>query len=766
MLSGFGLLGWIGLLKWDDRLGFDELPELRLDGNAVMALCGILYSFEGICIILPVESSMSRPTLEFRSAFGFSMMVVTILMCGMAGLGVLVFGEVTNGSITAFLLEKYGDEESDLGISSKIVLCNLLVSLSIVFTYPLMLYPAVELIAPSIFDCGQKRRGNHRTNPSTCCYRGENIGEDEDSLGFATTGANRLEGFEPMGGIPEDGEPSIQTLPSLQDHDETEATASLQMQNNTDAETIRSGEATDGGGLSESASLLSRLSSISYQQSIVESTDSDDDEGDKKGVPSPQKKMKSRGDDFAFDWILPGDSVMLRGGLVLATFLVAILVPNVQSLVSLVGAVTGSSTALLIPPILKLAYIRHIEAKEDRLFGSSLMGDWEGGPSIAAKQMLFGHSLNHSHRQKKRRWSKYLSDRLLSWFLLILGLAFALIGSYFSVQDILQSYMSESEMDNLYLAMDNLELVSHSSIDKLELVANSTLYNLESFNYTMDNLESVAHSSMENFKSGANSTMDNLKSAAHSTMDSVKSGANSTMYNLKSGTHSTMDKLESAAHSTVDSVKSGANSTMYNLKSGTHSTMDKLESAAHSTVDSVKSAANSSLYGVKSGVHSAMASVKSAANSTVDKLESAAYSTVDSMKSGAHNFELGVHSSMENLNSGANSTIYDLKSGAHSTMDKLESGAHSAMDSVKSGAHSTVDSVKSGAHNFESGAHSTMENLKSGFHSTMDKLESGAHSTIDSMKSGAHYIMDSIRSIAHSIAMTFRSWVGSAEPTD
>jgi proton-coupled amino acid transporter len=64
------------------------------------------------------------------------------------------------------------------------------------------------------------------------------------------------------------------------------------------------------------------------------------------------------------EYVLPGDSPILRAGLVLATYLVAILVPNVQSLVALVGAVTGSSTALLIPPILELAYIRHMEAKE------------------------------------------------------------------------------------------------------------------------------------------------------------------------------------------------------------------------------------------------------------------------------------------------------------------------------------------------------------------------------------------------------------------
>ena len=58
---------------------------------------------------------------------------------------------------------------------------------------------------------------------------------------------------------------------------------------------------------------------------------------------------------------MPGDSPLLRASLVLLTYLVAVVVPNVQSLISLAGALAGSSTALLIPPALELAYLRHLE---------------------------------------------------------------------------------------------------------------------------------------------------------------------------------------------------------------------------------------------------------------------------------------------------------------------------------------------------------------------------------------------------------------------
>jgi amino acid permease len=501
MLSGFSILGWIGVSKWDDRPGVfndEQLPALKLDGNAPMALCGILYSFEGICIILPVESSMRHPTLEFRSAFGCSMVVVTIVMCGMAGCSVLVFGEVTNGSITAFLLDEYGDD--DPAIASKTVLSNLLITLSIIVSYPLMLYPAVELIAPVLFDWTEttrRRRAQERARKNmeipggSIRYKDNNEdnddgdGDDEDSLGFDEDS----DGFERMAGIPEHMVASMRSLPSLHEYDanggnhnetppnpdlsgntvEADASSSSQQQkpkdsnasSSIDTETIKTGEAMDGGGgmSSESVSLLSRLSSnMSYQRSIVESSVGSDEQDDDDGMPTSsslprQRKHRREGDNSttAFEWVLPGDSPILRAGLVLATYLVAILVPNVQSLVSLVGAVTGSSTALLIPPILQLAYIRHMEAKEatGRL-GSLLMGDWEGGPSIASKRMLFGNSPKIYHRyssggssprHKKRRPNKdHLWDRILSWCLLILGSMFALIGSYFSVRDILQSY--------------------------------------------------------------------------------------------------------------------------------------------------------------------------------------------------------------------------------------------------------------------------------------------------------------------------------------
>jgi hypothetical protein len=50
-------------------------------------------------------------------------------------------------------------------------------------------------------------------------------------------------------------------------------------------------------------------------------------------------------------------SVKTRIILVLLTFVVAVAVPNVQVLISLAGALAGSSVALVIPPALEMAWL-------------------------------------------------------------------------------------------------------------------------------------------------------------------------------------------------------------------------------------------------------------------------------------------------------------------------------------------------------------------------------------------------------------------------
>ena len=54
-----------------------------------------------------------------------------------------------------------------------------------------------------------------------------------------------------------------------------------------------------------------------------------------------------------------GDSLAMRMSLVVLTYVIAMVVPNVQELISLAGALAGSSIALIIPPMLEIKYIPH-----------------------------------------------------------------------------------------------------------------------------------------------------------------------------------------------------------------------------------------------------------------------------------------------------------------------------------------------------------------------------------------------------------------------
>eukprot|EP00536_Pseudo-nitzschia_multiseries_P014205 jgi/Psemu1/214021/e_gw1.669.34.1 len=320
MLSGFATLGWIALSKWSDRPLWEDLPSFEANTNAAMALCGILYSFEGICIVVPIESSMKNPRTDFRSAFWISVGIITILLCGMAAVGVFAFGTVTNGSITAFLLERYPDDPE---LTVWVMLSNALVTVSIAVSYPLQLYPAVELVAPAF--------------ANECNYNDKS--SDKDRLGLK--------------GIPEHRALSVRSLLSTSESECEEPRNQVEDPSMNDAATTAS-------------------------NSVA----------------------------------LPGDSPALRAGLVAGTYVLAMAVPNVHNLVSLVGAVTGSSTALLIPPILELAYLRRKEVEE-----------------------ALSHSRNNIKNVNSIVW-----NRVVAWGLLILGSMFALIGSYFSVLDILKSY--------------------------------------------------------------------------------------------------------------------------------------------------------------------------------------------------------------------------------------------------------------------------------------------------------------------------------------
>jgi proton-coupled amino acid transporter len=98
---------------------------------------------------------------------------------------------------------------------------------------------------------------------------------------------------------------------------------------------------------------------------------------------------------------------------------VAVTVTNVQALTSLVGALAGSSTALLIPPMLELAWIEH--KKDDSTV--AVVNDND-------EQKCFGII------------PAYWLDKTKCYILLVLGFLFFAIKTYSSMVDIVRIYQS------------------------------------------------------------------------------------------------------------------------------------------------------------------------------------------------------------------------------------------------------------------------------------------------------------------------------------
>lgn len=271
LLIGLSLLTVVLVKEWPNR---PDAP-LPLDWKQVpLALCAILYSYEGICLILPIESAMQRPH-KFFGVFTTAMITSASIYAIVAVSSVATFGAVTDGSITAFLLEKYAHNND---VKGWLLAANAAVSLSVLVTYPLQLFPAIELLGPLL-----------SSRPSENDFHSLDQSDEEG-----------------------------------QQHAESSSSPTAVVTTSDQAVVVSSQPTSNNHNSSSNRSVASSVSSI------------DDN------VDSPKTRV----------------------ALVLLTYVVAAAVPNVQALISLAGALAGSSTALLIPPLLDLAYLRQVGIRD------------------------------------------------------------------------------------------------------------------------------------------------------------------------------------------------------------------------------------------------------------------------------------------------------------------------------------------------------------------------------------------------------------------
>ena len=325
---------------------------------------------------------------KFKKVFLASMVCIALILAIVSNICVYAFGEVTNGSVTAFLLEEYKDNTT---IIVYLMLANTAVSLSVLFTYPIQLFPVIELVGPKATALWYMIRHGGKKNDIDA------LDEDDEE--------HDLAGFGP--------------LPTLPEHED----ASLGSYNNEH--------------------IYDKHEKKINDDDSVGSDDVDELVQDRKKIPDLglRNSMMSNITEVFPKMSIPGDSLSIRVILVVLTYCVAVVVPNVQALISLAGAVAGSSTALLIPPILELALIEHLETSaptpahtaSPKPTPPSFLQTTISKPSFLRR--LMRHDLSGKY------WKKKLKNYVLFW----VGILFFIVGAYASIADIVSIWLGKGE---------------------------------------------------------------------------------------------------------------------------------------------------------------------------------------------------------------------------------------------------------------------------------------------------------------------------------
>jgi len=273
LFVAFGIIGVIIGRNWESH----DVPTMTTNWTEIpLAMCAFLYSFEAINLVMPIEAAMMDPT-KFDFVFSLGMITVTTIYAIFACLCVSAFGSIDNGSVSAFL-EEHAEEFSARHL---VLAANFIVSASVLASYPLQMFPAINLISQL------RDRNAHPHHASTVPQSTQDCGEDENG--------NTMETY---GGM-----------------DSREASTANFMPLDTEQERLENELGTESSHFTKQGGLFQNRTTFE------------------------------------------GDSPILRMTLVLGTYLFAVLIPNVQELISLSGALAGSSCALIIPPLIELRSI-------------------------------------------------------------------------------------------------------------------------------------------------------------------------------------------------------------------------------------------------------------------------------------------------------------------------------------------------------------------------------------------------------------------------
>ena len=138
------------------EIGAADEPGFALSKPATLPLFfgTVVYSFEGVCSMLPVENALKHKADVFPVLY-LGMGVVTVAYASVGAVCYVAWPAVSSGSITAEIAAQEG--RAGFFATAGPVAANIACVVAVIFTFPVQLFPAIELLEGHFFLATHKR---------------------------------------------------------------------------------------------------------------------------------------------------------------------------------------------------------------------------------------------------------------------------------------------------------------------------------------------------------------------------------------------------------------------------------------------------------------------------------------------------------------------------------------------------------------------------------------------------------------------------------
>ena len=294
-----------------ERFGGSLHRPLARPDTAPLFFGAVVYTYEGINSVLPVENALARPERMLAVLYA-GMGVVSFMYVSVAVFAFTAFPSITSGSVTA-AMASYFD-------GPVVAATNVLVSLAVVLTFPVQLLPAIQILERA----SASRSPARRARAPAAARRGRRL----RPLSAATTRADDDEAVAALVDEFSRASGEIELPPSAADDGAPGGGAG----GGRAARGRRRATARRGG--------RRRLQAMPMAVSGHGAIDA------AAAAPPPREKR----DEVP----MTTARVAFRIGVVAATGAAAASIPDLGALLALVGSVTGAVLTLIIPSIINL----------------------------------------------------------------------------------------------------------------------------------------------------------------------------------------------------------------------------------------------------------------------------------------------------------------------------------------------------------------------------------------------------------------------------